>query len=446
MQALHLTLPLLVCSLLSAQATRPSAKPSLQQDTKPATLTLDGKACASPVAVLDPAGTLELRAEGLPAPLHLRFSPFVFPKSGEHALGGENPLSVGYAAGEAKWTELTGAKLNLSAFGPKRTSGTLSYAADDTEHVCAFDIGPALRPLVPARVIPAKRVAHIEKPLDKADIEDLVFCAFGGHGTGLPGQKLVANSIAKLAETGPLDFVLPLGDHFMPGGVSSTSDLLWSSRFEEAYDSELLSVPFYPVLSENDLSGSARSLFVYSAMNRRWSLDIGTYSFTRVSHGKTFQFFGIDTTDLLRTVRDARMRVANRMFVQPLEKSTADWKIVYGSLPFFSNGSDTDVKKAEKLRTRMSNWLKRFGVDLYIAGADKSMQLLQPVDGTYHIVSGGGGGAEVARSVRWEKETIFAQTGGGFTWFRFNGKGLEVSFRDQNGKVLYTHWIYKKSK
>ena len=38
--------------------------------------------------------------------------------------------------------------------------------------------------------------------------------------------------------------------------------------------------------------------------------------------------------------------------------------------------------------------------------------------------------------MRWEKDNIFARTGGGLTLFRYNGMGLEVSFRNANGNTL----------
>ena len=60
------------------------------------------------------------------------------------------------------------------------------------------------------------------------------------------------------------------------------------------------------------------------------------------------------------------------------------------------------------------------------------------------MISGGGGGPEYAESTKWSDETVFAATGGGFTWFRFDGKSLEISFRDASGKVLYVHQLRKE--
>ena len=87
--------------------------------------------------------------------------------------------------------------------------------------------------------------------------------------------------------------------------------------------------------------------------------------------------------------------------------------------------------------------LAEYKVDPYLAVDDPVLQLFKREGVTLHVTSGGGGGAEYADSTRWTADTVFAATGGGFTWFRFDGKELGISFRDSVGKVLYVHRLSK---
>ena len=69
--------------------------------------------------------------------------------------------------------------------------------------------------------------------------------------------------------------------------------------------------------------------------------------------------------------------------------------------------------------------------------------VFNPDAGIPQVLSGGGGGPEMAGAVEKVAGTKFAFEGGGFVWFRFDGTALHISFRDSTGKLLYAHKLTK---
>ncbi|MFN7926309.1 MAG: metallophosphoesterase, partial [Bryobacteraceae bacterium] len=73
-----------------------------------------------------------------------------------------------------------------------------------------------------------------------------------------------------------------------------------------------------------------------------------------------------------------------------LAASTEPWKIVYGHHPIFSSGMHGMEARPRQLAARLLPILKRYKVDLYIAGHDHHMQHIEH-DGIQFFISGGGG-------------------------------------------------------
>jgi len=95
------------------------------------------------------------------------------------------------------------------------------------------------------------------------------------------------------------------------------------------------------------------------------------------------------------------------------------------------------------LREVCESWFEKFALDLYIGGNDRSLEILKPKKGVTHVVSGGGGGPEMAHSLTCREDTIYGYTGGGFTWFRFDGEKLEITIYDADGRAKYVHYLKK---
>ena len=416
-------------------------------------ITVDSSALAQPRATIDPTGSLDLR--GGNQAWRIRFDRFVLPVAGSYKIGsalGAQTLQVaildmGASASRPTERPLREGKVELARCDQRGVQGTLEYANPSTQAITrvVFDLVPLFAPCIPAVVNDAKPVPSFPAPVDRPNSEDLVFCALGCAGTGTPGQLAVADSVAKLAASGPLDFVVLLGDMFLPNGVDSIADAQWRTKFESVYDPVRLPVNFYAVAGAAEWRGRIDMVEGYGKTKPRFLLkqSPGT-NFTMRSHGKTFEFFPMDTQRMVGELRDPRTRITLRSVAQELESSKADWKIAFGYSPFRGAGSTAGTEGTAGLRSRFEHRLKEFKVDVYVAAEERVLQLFKPVDGTTHVISGGGGGPEYAESTKWSDETVFAATGGGFTWFRFDGKSLEISFRDASGKVLYVHQLRKE--
>ncbi len=70
-----------------------------------------------------------------------------------------------------------------------------------------------------------------------------------------------------------------------------------------------------------------------------------------------------------------------------LERSHATWKIVYGHHPIRSHGRYGD---SEELALKLLPIL-RGRADLYLAGHEHDLQILEPEDGLHFVISGAGG-------------------------------------------------------
>ncbi len=414
-----------------------------------ADLVLNGTKLGNVRATLDPSRALQLEghAGDRRHAFRLRFPRLAFPGVGRHALSALAPQSqvrVQRATGDS-YSDLLNGELEIAAFGAERVTGKLVFGVpgDETVHQLQFDVAPQLALLEPAVVKGAHEVPGFTPPVDRPASEDLVFCAVGGTGTGLPGARAVANQIAKLAETGPLDFVLLAGDNISPRGVESAADAQWRTKFEDVFDRRRLPMPFYAVCGVDDWMGNETAEVEYGVMSPRWTMPALGYSFDVESHGQTFTFIGLNTAALLGDQAIEESREALRAANKAILASEAGWKIVFGYHGIISNGRAFSNPTLALLEERIGRPLYDAGVDVYISGDGRVLELLGTRNGTLHVTSGAGGGPEMAESVAWRDDTLFAHTGGGFAWFRFDGKSLEISLRGADGEVLYAHRLSK---
>lgn len=72
-----------------------------------------------------------------------------------------------------------------------------------------------------------------------------------------------------------------------------------------------------------------------------------------------------------------------------------------------------------------------------------TLEMFKPIDGVYHVVSGAGGGPDMAYGVAWSDASYYAATLGGFTLFRVGKNEIVVEFVRLDGKTQYAHTITK---
>lgn len=249
------------------------------------------------------------------------------------------------------------------------------------------------------------------------------FLAFGDFGMGNIGQKKVARAMEKFCHRSKCHFALLLGDNIYPDGVESVRDPQWKTKFEEPYSG--LKLDFYPSLGNHDYHGSIEAQLDYSKENKKWKMPNRYYAFKKCF----IEFFVIDTEnfddDQATWLSDA------------ISKSDADWKIVYGHRPIFSNGGHGNNSSLKK---HLLPILKD-QTDLYLAGHDHHLEYLTKSYQPDFVISGS---AAESRPVAPGKNSLFGASELGFSYLSLEPKKATIQFIDSAGKVLFHQEKLKK--
>lgn len=411
-----------VCGLLAACEPAPSEA-------------TDRRALASTPAevVLDPTGVLGFEADG--RAWRLRFPAFDLPSAGEHRTG--SGLELLEVAGQD--LVVRAASIAIERFGPERV---VLRADPDGHEPMRVDAVPALRRLDPARVIGARPVAAVG-PREPASADEVVFAALGSAGTGLPGQRRVAEALARVARREPIDFVLLLGDQFYPSGVGTPTDAAFTARFDTVYDAVGLPMPFWFVLGDAEHRGSVWAIQQYSGARVRWSFPDTSYDFELAVGDAKLHVIALDTRAMLGGIENPVTRRARSLLPQSLQRVRADWRVVAGHDPIVTHSPGADRAAVARLHGQCAGLLERDRVDVYLSGGDRNLQLIRATGSTLHVACGGGAGPEAAESVEWRDDTLFAATGGGFVVVRIAPRRLELSFHDADGATSHVHRVEK---
>jgi len=296
---------------------------------------------------------------------------------------------------------------------------------------------------IDSKVHDAKPVPAFSRAGRQPGIPSLGFIAVGDAGTGGHGQRLVAESMAQKASTDSTSFVLLLGDNIYESGVSSVKDPQWPEKFETVYDFPSLQIPFIAVLGNHDYYLNPQAQVEYTEVSDRWYMPSRYYTTSfRIDDSAEVQLFCLDTKPLAYGKKQADRQLESESQIQWLEvelsASKARWRIVAGHHTIYSNGEHGDNPH---LASILEPLFVRHNVDMYLAGHDHDLQILQPVKGVHYIVSGGGG---KHRNTRWRENTIFAATNLGFTWISISFDDALVQFFDAAGTLQYAHVIGKR--
>ncbi len=210
-----------------------------------------------------------------------------------------------------------------------------------------------------------------EKPLVR-------FAAIADNGFGSPDQMAVAKSMWETYQQKPYPFVLMAGDNIYSYGEIS----LAKAYFEKPYAPLLKeNVKFYAVLGNHDIIKSNNGLdqINYPLFN----MSDRYYSFTKGNNAEeTVEFFAIDTNE------NAPWLEQLAWLDRQLANSTAPWKIVFGHYPLYSSGRHGSNPK---LAAKLAPIFAKHKVPLYLCGHDHGYERFNPINGTTHIVNGGGG-------------------------------------------------------
>ena len=231
-------------------------------------------------------------------------------------------------------------------------------------------------PVVPALAsgATAGRPAATSAAATPINATTLHVLATGDSGGGNAAQQAVADQMAAVNRRRKVDLVIMAGDNIYDEGDLKRVEATFTRPYRALLQA---GVPFHAVLGNHDIrSGNGDPQIHYPpfGMKGRW------YT---VRQGPV-EFFMLDTN--VNTAWQHQLP----WLKQALASSTAPWKVVVGHHPIHSSGLYGDDPVAI---ARLTPWMRRYGVQLYINGHDHNYERSKPIDGITYLTVGGGGAA-----------------------------------------------------
>lgn len=266
-------------------------------------------------------------------------------------------------------------------------------------------------------------------------LPDISFFMMGDFGSGTYYQTKVAESLAEYAEKFPIQFLVSTGDNIYPTGITGINDPQLKELFEDIYHYPSLNFPFYLTLGNHDHYGNPQSQIEYTTHSTKWTLPAAYYDIKKSANNTQLHFIMIDTYPIHKSYENYPKQI--QWLDSVLSVSTADWKIVVGHHPIYSNGIHGNSGVMKK---HLEPLLIKYQVNLSVFGHDHDQQILKPVEGVLPIVSGAGG---KSRPVNWKENTLFAMTEGGFMVTHARQDSLVVQVLNKDGKEVFVHRLGK---
>ena len=262
--------------------------------------------------------------------------------------------------------------------------------------------------------------------------------------SGEKDQQVVAEGMAKQADQLNPQFIVSCGDNFQIAGVTSTTDPLWKSNFENVYTQKSLQVDWFPVLGNHDYKGNTQAQIDYSKISTRWKLEAHYYTFVRkINDSISARFIFLDTPPLVEqyhtkggypdvAVQDTARQI--QWLNDVLANSKEQWKIVFGHHPVYS-ASKTHGNTAEMIQ-RVKPLLEKYHAQFYFCGHDHDFQHLREKGKNVEYVVTGTGGEPRPSSMN--ELSRFSNSTAGFSEVTFHADSIRVIFMGANGVPQYT--------
>lgn len=249
----------------------------------------------------------------------------------------------------------------------------------------------------------------------------------GDTGAGTTAQAQIASLLLAHQKASGSTTFIHLGDLIYPrGDFTRTGNALYTKYYQPLEDAGM---KLYPVLGNHDVVDgfNPKALDFYQIPNRYYQFSL--------SKGKTtIDCFGIDTNIFNDTAQQQWLN-------QALKQSQAQWKIVYGHHPMVSSGQHGDNATLNKY---LKPLLAKYQVDLYLAGHEHDYERFNPINGTVHIVSGGGG-AYLRKFKRQALQSAARISTHHFLHLMVNQDTLAGKAIDHTGKVIDQFSIQHKA-
>lgn len=263
------------------------------------------------------------------------------------------------------------------------------------------------------------------------------FVAVGDIGRDTPERAALSASVARVCAERGCDLGLLLGDNLYDRGMVGPGD----PRLGHALAGlQAANVPWYMVHGNHDYAHGR------DVQRAEWARDWAARTegfehpapWYRMSAGPA-DFFALDTTWTFW--RGDRAQTA--WLREGLDGSGARWKVVFGHHPYRSDGPHGNAGAYEgwvNLPFASGNALRDLferglcpAADLYLAGHDHNLQLLERCDVTL-VVSGSGSTARAI--VPRGNRPSFSRSRTGFAWVEL-GRSGRVAFYGEDGSLLH---------
>jgi hypothetical protein len=192
----------------------------------------------------------------------------------------------------------------------------------------------------------------------------------GDMGEGTPAQLRNVEQIKRWRPT----HVATTGDNVYPLGREKD----WAQRFDPQYHALRMSTTWHPALGNHDYYAGDLTpyfqRFPHLAGQAYYSWSLGPA-----------QFFVLDTEQRLDGASSQHAWLAAQ-----LAASTAAYKVVQVHRPMVSSRAGSIGRN---IHGSLGPLLARHGVQLVLAGHEHGYERSRPVNGTVHMVTGGGGAA-----------------------------------------------------
>ena len=264
---------------------------------------------------------------------------------------------------------------------------------------------------------------------------------------GYYDQKIIAEQMGETAGKIGIEFVAAAGDVHHFEGVASVNDPLWMTNYELIYSHPELMLDWYPVLGNHEYRGNTQAVLDYSGVSRRWCMPARYYDKTfEVGDSSSLKVVFIDTAPLIdkyhkeseesyRDVAAQDMQAQLHWIDSVLNNSHETWKVVIGHHPVYAQTSKDEIER-ENLQERLDPLLRKYNVDMYIAGHIHNFQHIEmpgsPVD---YVVNSS---ASLSRKVSPIEGTQYCSPETGFSVVSASDKDLTLYMLDKNGHVLHT--------
>ncbi|CRG96728.1 glideosome-associated protein 50, putative [Plasmodium gallinaceum] len=306
----------------------------------------------------------------------------------------------------------------------------------------------------------------------------LRFASLGDWGKESKSQLLNAKYLKQYIKNERVTFIVSPGSNFLDG-VKGLNDPAWKNLYEDVYAEESgnMYMPFFTVLGARDWTGNYTSevlkgqgIYVEkdgeTAIERegdateypKWIIPNYWYHyFTHftVSTGPSIvktghkdmaaAFIFIDTWILSPNFpyKNIHERAWDDLKSQlTVAKKIADFIIVVGDQPIYSSGLS---RGNSYLAYYLLPLLKDAQVDLYIAGHDNNMEVIEDNDIT-HVTCGSGAIASGKPAIK-SSNSLFFSNDIGFCLHELNNNGIITKFiSSKSGEVIYTHKTNLKTK